>query len=348
MADFKILKYRIIAIAVLSLIAIIIFAVGLGRFRGNIGSAEAGAAEIAADSNTVRNIAAENIVADNNTADSNIADSNAAENSAAAEDKVSDEDIIAASDRPDASKDLSANRDGDGNLPLRKYKLKVEDSYRHDLSAYTQGLFIYNGIMYESTGQYGASSFRKVDMASGKVLKQIQLPSEYFGEGSCVFEGRAYLLTWHSQICFVYDIESFTKLAEFNYTGEGWGLTTDGTDLIMSNGSSKICFRDPLTFLEKRSITVKLEGREINYLNELEYIDRKIWANVYGQDLIVVINPKNGRVEGTIDCSGLLERKYKSKSIDVLNGIAYNSENGFIYLTGKYWPCLYKISLVEK
>lgn len=375
MANFKVSKYRIIAAAALFLVVIIVCAVGLGRFRGNAGAAKAGAAEIAADgsianSGAARNIAtdsstsnsstARNNVAENNTADNsaarNIATDSNTSNSSAAINIATDSSIsnsstarnsAAASGCPAASKNFSANTAA-GNLPPKKYKLKVEESYRHDLSAYTQGLFIHDGMMYESTGQHGESSFRKVDVASGKVLQRIQLPSRYFGEGSCVFEGRAYLLTWHSQVCFVYDIGSFAKLAELRYTGEGWGLATDGTDLIMSDGSSKICFRDPLTFLEKRSVTVKLEGREVDYINELEYIDGKIWANVYGQDQIVIINPKNGKVEGTVDCGGLLESRYKSKNTDVLNGIAYNPENGAIYLTGKYWPRLYKISLMEK
>lgn len=230
----------------------------------------------------------------------------------------------------------------------KDYTLKVLESYPHDVSGYTQGLFFHNGILYESTGQYGSSSFRKVDLYSGNVESRIDFPSNYFIEGSCVIDGRVYILTWYEEVCFVYDIETYTPLAQFRYSGQGWGLTTDGESLIMSNGSSVISFRDPMTFLETRSVKVKLEGREISYLNELEYIDGKIWANVYGLDYILIIDPSSGNVEGRVDCRGLLDPHYKNSDVDVLNGIAFNQEEGAIYLTGKYWPKLYRITLIEK
>ena len=231
---------------------------------------------------------------------------------------------------------------------FKDYKLKVLESFPHDISGYTQGLFFHNGVLFESTGQYGSSTFRKVDLFSGNIESQIDFDSQYFIEGSCVIENRVYILTWYENTCFVYDIESFTPLTQFHYQGQGWGLTSDGNSLIMSNGSSQIVFRDPLTFFEQRSITVTLDGREITYLNELEYIDGKIWANVYGLDYILIIDPVTGVAEGRIDCRGLLEQKYRNSYVDVLNGIAYNQANGGVYLTGKYWPMLYKVALVEK
>ena len=183
--------------------------------------------------------------------------------------------------------------------------------------------------MFESTGQYGESSFREVDPATGKVLRQEILPAEYFGEGSCAFDGRAYILTWYEGLCLVYDIETFVKLAEFPYHGQGWGLTTDGNSLIMSNGTSVLSFRDPV------------------YLNELEYIDGEIWANVYGQDFIVIIDPVSGQLTGRIDCTGLLDARYRTSSTDVLNGIAFNPDDGSVYLTGKYWPWMYKVDIAS-
>lgn len=234
-----------------------------------------------------------------------------------------------------------------GNGKIKQYKVKVEQGYRHDLSAYTQGLFIYKDKMYESTGQYGASTFREVDLESGKILREVRFPSQYFIEGSCVFDGRVYILTWYAQKCFVYDIVSFDKLAELNYKGEGWGLTTDGINLIMSDGSSRLTFRDPMTFAERKSVVVKANGAEVQYLNELEYIDGKVWANVYGQDFIVIIDPETGNVEERVNCNSLLESKYRTKSVDVLNGIACDPSDNSLYLTGKYWPRLYKVSLEE-
>lgn len=228
---------------------------------------------------------------------------------------------------------------------VENYVLTSKEAFKHDMSSYTQGLFFYNGEMYESAGQYGSSSFRKVDPVTGKVLKSIQFPPEYFAEGSCAVDGRAYVLTWKEGLCMVYDLTSFVKLAEFRYSGEGWGLTTDGKSLIMSNGTSTLSFRDPMTFLEQHTLEVRLDGKPVQFLNELEYIDGKIWANVYGLDFIVIIDPATGNVTGRIDCRGLLDAKYRTRNIDVFNGIAYNPEDNSIYLTGKYWPIIYKVTI---
>lgn len=227
------------------------------------------------------------------------------------------------------------------------YVIGSKEAIRHDLSAYTQGLFFYKGDLYESTGQYGESSFRQVDPATGKVLRTELFPENYFGEGSCVFDGLAYILTWYEEVCFVYDIETFTKLAELPYQGQGWGLTTDGRSLIMSNGTSRLSFRDPVTFIEQHSVTVRDGGRPVSYINELEYIDGRIWANIYGLDEIFIIDPVTGAVTGKLDCRGLLDAEYKTSATDVLNGIAYNPEDGSVYLSGKYWPRMYKVSVKQ-
>ena len=229
-----------------------------------------------------------------------------------------------------------------------RYGIKVTDSYTHDRSAYTQGLFFYRDTLYESCGQYGESSFRKVNLADGRVLRRLNFDSEYFVEGSVVLDGRLYVLTWQEHKCFVYDASSWKYLGElYNFT-EGWGLTTDGESLIMSDGSSMLYFLDPMTFLVRKKTEVKLGDKSVRFLNELEYIDGRVWANVYGSDQIVIINPDNGRVEGVVDCRNLLSRSLRTQTTDVLNGIAYNPSDGSIYLTGKFWPRLYRIELVEK
>ena len=228
---------------------------------------------------------------------------------------------------------------------VKYYKAEVIGSYPHDASAYTQGLFFDNGILYESSGQYGESSFRRVDLNTGATLLRIDPDPGIFDEGSVTMDGLVYLLSWREQVCLVYDIETFNLLSSFSYYGEGWGLTTDGESLIMSDGSSTLVYRDPMTFVERRRVNVTFEGKPVPYLNELEYIDGKIWANVYGLDYIIIIDGESGVVEGRIDCRDLLEKKYRGKGEDVLNGIAYNPVDGSVYLTGKYWPRMYKVRL---
>ena len=228
---------------------------------------------------------------------------------------------------------------------VKTWSYKVEEALPHDVSSYTQGLFFYKGQLYESAGQYGESSFRKVDLATGKVLQRTDFPRQYFIEGSCVFKDRLYILTWRENVCFVYDINTMKKLGEARYQGEGWGLTTDGRSLIMSDGSSTLRFRDPETFAEQRSVSVTLNGKKVNYLNELEYIKGEIWANVYTSNLIVRIDPSSGVVKSVINCTGLLPKNLYKRDTDVLNGIAYNEKDDALYLTGKYWPRMYRISL---
>ena len=231
---------------------------------------------------------------------------------------------------------------------VTQYKLQVEAAYSHDRGAYTQGLFFYKDTLYESCGQYGQSSFRKVRISDGRVLRRLDFDSNYFVEGSVVMDGRLYILTWQEHKCFVYDADSWKYLGElYNFT-EGWGLTSDGTDLIMSDGSSTLYRLDPMTFMVREKLDVTLDGRKVRFLNELEFINGKIWANVYGSDEIVIINPENGKVTAVVDCRNLLSRSLRTVTTDVLNGIAYNPEEGSVYLTGKYWPKLFKVRLVKK
>ena len=230
---------------------------------------------------------------------------------------------------------------------VRQYSLKVVAEYPHDPEAYTQGLFFKADTLCESTGQWGKSGFRKVDLETGKVFSRLNFSRKYFGEGSAVLDGRLYVLTWTSKVAFVYDAESLKFIKGYSYPREGWGLTTDGNSLIASDGSSTLYWLDgDLRLL--RSVNVRLGGRSVRYLNELEWIDGRIWANVYMTDTVLIINPDSGAVEGVVDCGGLLPAKLRTERTDVLNGIARNPADGRIYLTGKNWPRLYEVKIVEK
>lgn len=225
-----------------------------------------------------------------------------------------------------------------------KYKVKVVKEYPHDRSSYTQGLYFFDGDLYESTGQYGNSTFRKVDLNTGKALRKLDFNKRYFVEGSCVLDGKLFILTWQEKVVFVYDAATLKYEKSFSYPREGWGLTTDGKKLIASDGSSNIYFMDKDLKVSK-TIQVKLNGRPIRLLNELEYIKGKIWANVYLTDMILIINPETGVVEATVDCTGLLPDKLRDRDTDVLNGIAYDERSGKILITGKCWPRMYEILL---
>jgi glutaminyl-peptide cyclotransferase len=229
-----------------------------------------------------------------------------------------------------------------------EYGVRVLDSYPHDKSSYTQGLFFYNNQLYESAGQYGESSFRKVKYQNGQILRILNFEAKYFIEGSCAYKGKVYILTWRERKGFVYDINDFKYLGEFKIATEGWGLTTDNKSLIMTDGSDNLIFMNPETFVVDSTLQVKMHGKPVNYLNELEYINGDIWANVYGEDYIVIIDKTTGRVKGKIDCSKLLPVTLRTYSTDVLNGIAYNPATKSLYFTGKYWPRLYKISIYKK
>lgn len=227
---------------------------------------------------------------------------------------------------------------------VERYKIEVVNAYPHDTGSYTQGLFWHDGSLYESTGLNGKSTFRKVDLQSGKALTKLPFNKKYFVEGSVMLGDKLYILTWTNKVIFIYDANTLEYRSTYSYPREGWGLTTDGKSLISSDGSSRIYFLTPELKFE-RSINVTLNGRAVRYLNELEWIDGRIWANVYTTDTIVIINPDTGVVEATVDCEGLLPERLRTPDTDVLNGIAVDSE-GRIFLTGKNWPELYEVKLV--
>lgn len=230
---------------------------------------------------------------------------------------------------------------------LKEYKLEIVAEYPHDTESYTQGLFFHDGDLYESTGMHGKSTFRKVDLATGDALRKLNFDKQYFVEGSVILGNELYILTWESRVAFVYDANTLEYKSSWKYPREGWGLTTDGKHLIASDGTANLYFMNNQFALDRKQL-VTIDGRPVRWLNELEYIKGKVWANVYTSDEIVIVNPKNGKVEGVIDCKGLLPKILRTESTDVLNGIAYDPRTDKIYLTGKNWPKLYEVKLMEK
>ena len=219
----------------------------------------------------------------------------------------------------------------------------VINSYPHDSTAYTQGLVWYEGKMIEGTGLYGCSSLRSVNPLTGEILRIHNLSSTIFGEGLTVLNGKIYQLTWKNNICFVYDANSFKELMTFSYGGEGWGLTTDGVNLIMSDGTSKLRFINPSNFTVMKSIDVMAEDVPVARINELEYVEGVIYANIWLTDTVIGIDPKSGRAIEKIDFSKLKNSDWSNT--DVFNGIAYDAENKRMYVTGKLWPILYEVKL---
>ena len=226
------------------------------------------------------------------------------------------------------------------------YTYQVVNDYPHDRSAFTQGLVFEDGALYEGTGLRGRSTLRRVELESGEVLQKIELDSQFFGEGVTIWEDTIVQLTWQSNVGFVYDKESFELLQEFDYPTEGWGITHNGEHLIMSDGTPTLYFLDPETLEEVDSIEVTDEGVPVTMLNELEYIQGEIYANVWQTDHIARISPDSGQVVGWIELEGLLSAEYRSQSVDVLNGIAYDAENDRLFVTGKLWPRLFEIELI--
>jgi glutamine cyclotransferase len=228
-------------------------------------------------------------------------------------------------------------------LPV--YSFEVVNTYPHDPAAFTQGLTFHDGKIYEGTGRNGQSSLRQVELESGELLKRQNLNSRYFGEGITIMDDRVYQLTWQSHIGFVYDLETFTQQKTFFLAGEGWGITHDGDSLIVSDGSANLRFLDPDTLQETRRVLVSSKGTPITYLNELEYINGEVWANVWYQDIIVRIDPATGNVNSVVNLAGLYPERRSRE--DVLNGIAWDADNARLFVTGKLWPTLYEISIQE-
>ncbi len=226
--------------------------------------------------------------------------------------------------------------------------VRVVKTYPHSTSAYTQGLVWHDGFLYEGTGQYGESVLRKVDPATGKSLQETRLEGKYFGEGIALLDNKIYQLTWQEGKAFVYDLGTLKRTGEFAYTGEGWGLTTDGRVLYMSDGTENIHLVDPATFERKGTIQVYTDQGRVLYINELEWIEGMIWANVYTTDRIVVIDPATGCVVQIADLAGLLAPEDVTSATDVLNGIAYDPATKRIFVTGKNWNKLFEIELLKK
>jgi glutaminyl-peptide cyclotransferase len=217
--------------------------------------------------------------------------------------------------------------------------------YPHDTSAFTEGLLVARGHFFESTGLNGESTLREVDITTGRVLRRVSLKSEYFGEGLAVLGDRAYQLTWRNNVGFVYNLDTFQVIDQFFFVGEGWGLTTDGESLIMSDGTEQIRFLDPKTLKPARTIKVLFEGQPLKNLNELEYVHGQIYANVWETNAVVRIDPATGKVLGMIDFSDLLKPTDYGPNTDVLNGIAYDAEHDRLFVTGKKWPKIFEVRL---
>jgi glutamine cyclotransferase len=233
------------------------------------------------------------------------------------------------------------------NDMIPSYTYKIINTYPHDRKAFTQGLFFQDDVFYESTGLRGHSSLRKVELKTGEVLQIHNLRQSFFGEGMTIYNGKIFQLTWQSQIGFVYDKVSFELIKQFNYPTEGWGLTHDGKQLIMSDGTSTLYFLNPETLKITQQIDVYDNQKAINRLNELEYIHGKIYANIWLTTNIVIIDPKTGKVDGWIELKGLSNFENSKHPIDVLNGIAYDTEKNRLFVTGKLWPKLFEIKLIS-
>ena len=231
------------------------------------------------------------------------------------------------------------------NGPAPKYGYQIVNIWPHDSNAFTQGLILMDGKLLESTGEVGFSSLRRVEVESGKVLKKVEVPEPYFAEGIAQLNGKIYQLTWQHNLGFIYDAQTFDRVGQFNYQGEGWGLTTDGQSLILSDGTSSIRFIDPASFRVTRSIQVTDQSRPVRELNELEYINGEIYANLWHDNRIATIDPQSGRVNSWIDLTGLMPEGELQDPEAVLNGIAYDQGNDKLFVTGKLWPRIFEIKV---
>jgi glutaminyl-peptide cyclotransferase len=242
---------------------------------------------------------------------------------------------------------VPGQRRGGPGKPVPTYGFQVVRSYPHDRGAFTQGLFIRNGFFYEGTGMIGQSGIRKVKIETGEVVQARPLAAPYFGEGIVEWKGSILQLTWQHGIGFVYNADTFAQTRTFEYKGEGWGLTHDGARLIMSDGTAQLRFLDAATLKETSRVTVRDARGPVEKLNELEYINGEIYANVWGTDRIARIAPGDGKVTGWVDLTGLLSASERANA-DVLNGIAYDAAGDRLFVTGKWWPRVFEIKLVAR
>lgn len=236
--------------------------------------------------------------------------------------------------------DWVAGKDGGGGMqPARQIAV-----FPHSTSDFCQGLCIEGSTVYEGTGHYGSSLLKKYELTTGQLIAQVSLHDSYFGEGITVMEDRIYQLTWKERICLVYDKQTLRLLAQHRYSGQGWGLTNDGKNLYLSDGSSVIQVLDPETFKVQRKIHVAYGRKRQDSLNELEFIQGEIWACIWYEDRIARIDPATGKIKGWLDCSHLYPASHRDRE-HVLNGIAYDSQSRRLYVTGKYWPKLFELEL---
>ncbi|MBB1126949.1 glutaminyl-peptide cyclotransferase [Thiospirillum jenense] len=224
---------------------------------------------------------------------------------------------------------------------------RVLATYPHDVHAFTQGLIFADGQLWESTGRYGYSSLRRVELTSGQVLQSVRLPANVFAEGLAQWGNCLIQLTWRAGIALVYDRTTLKQITQFNYQGEGWGLTSDGQYLIMSDGTAQLRWIDPVTYQNTGQIEIRDGKMPLTQLNELEYINGEVWANVYGRDAIVRIDPLKGTVRGWLDLTTLYPKERRPPTADVMNGIAYDPATQRLFVTGKYWPLLFVLELIH-
>ncbi|MBI5323881.1 MAG: glutaminyl-peptide cyclotransferase [Ignavibacteriae bacterium] len=261
-------------------------------------------------------------------------------------------DEIRTNDNNDTSKQILTDTSSNINFShyldrTKNYEPVLIGKINHEPGSFTQGLMYYKGYLYESTGLMGESSLRKLDTASGKVLKKISVSPEHFAEGLTIQKNKIYQLTWLSNLCFVYDLESFNMEGSFSYYGEGWGITNFNSLLILSDGSNVLKYINPDDFQVVRQVSVFDGNNPVKNLNELEMINGELFANIWTEDKIARIDPLTGNVIGYFDFS-FLRKLINNENVDVFNGIAYNAEKDIYYVTGKYWPYIFKVKLVEK
>ena len=264
--------------------------------------------------------------------------------------KLGEQSITATINYEEATEEVSTSITVLNDEAPKIYSYKIINEYPHDINSYTQGLEFHNGELFESSGQYGQSKLRKVNYKTAEVLKSINMSNQYFGEGLTILKDQIYQLTWRENTGFIYNIETFEKTGSFKYgkSKEGWGLCNDGSKLYKSDGTDKIWTLDATNFAEQGFIQAFTNHGKIESLNELEWIDGKIYANIYQRNGVAIIDPKNGGVEGVIDFSPLKDKVKQHPKLDVLNGIAYNPETKTIFVTGKEWDKLFEVEVFEQ